>query len=356
MLSISSAKRSSQKAINRKMTQSNLDYPELNFRRAIELVGQFPQKRILVVGDVMIDQYEIGKVERINPEAPVPILHAKSTHSATGGAGNTAKNATALGATCKLVSVVGSDEAADQLEESARSEGYQPVLIRAEDRPTIEKKRFIVGGQQILRVDYEETHDISGAVEEKVVAAIQEEAKSVDAIIVSDYSKGLLTKKVATAILAAGNEHGIPIMADVKPSHINLFKGVTYISPNRKEAHEYLGLNQHLQGGAPKEELATQLRDTFDTNVFLTLSEEGMFVQTTETEGSHVPQAHRVEVADTSGCGDTAAVAIVLAKLSGASDTEVAQIGNAAGAVIAGKIGAVALTQEELLHIFLSQQ
>jgi len=335
------------------MSESSTEQTEMNFSRAIELVSRFPGKRILVVGDVMVDRYEIGKVERINPEAPVPILHAKSEHRATGGAGNTAKNAAALGAKAKLISVVGMDKTADELEESALLEGYQPVLIRDSGRPTVEKKRFIVNGQQMLRVDYEETHDISSEIENEVVAAIQEEAKTADAIIVSDYAKGMITAKVASAILEAGKEHGIPIMADVKPSHISLFKGVTYISPNRKEGHEYLGLNQLNQGGTPKEELARLLRETFDTNVFLTLSEEGMFVKTEDTDGEHLPQIHRVEVADTSGCGDTAAVAIVLAKLAGASDSEVAQIGNAAGAVIAGKIGAVALTQEELLQIFI---
>ncbi len=326
----------------------------LSSGRAIEIIGQFRNKRILVIGDVMIDRYVIGKVERINPEAPVPILHAKSEHRATGGAGNTAKNAAALGAATKLISVTGSDAASVDLEEAAISEGYQPVLIKDSGRSTIEKKRYMVGGQQILRVDYEETHYISDEIEQQIVDAVREEAKSVDAIIVSDYAKGLLTPKVAAAILASAMSSDIPIMADVKPTHIGLFKGVSYISPNRKEAHEYLGLNQHLQGGLDKEELAKKLQSTFDTNVFLTLSEDGIFVQTVETKGIHIPQVHPVEVADTSGCGDTAAVAIVLAKLAGASDAEVAHIGNGAGAVIASKIGAVALSQEELLQVFLT--
>ncbi len=336
------------------MNENNSQPEGVSSSRAIEIIGQFRSKCILVVGDVMIDRYVIGKVERINPEAPVPILHAKEEYRATGGAGNTAKNASALGATTKLISVVGSDRASEELEEAALAEGYEPILIKDTSRATVEKKRYMVGGQQMLRVDFEETHDISPEIEQKVISSILAEAKSIDAILVSDYSKGMLTEGVAAAVLTASKEHNIPVMADVKPTHISLFKGVSYISPNRKEAHEYLGLNQHLQGGVPKEELATKLNDTFQTNVFLTLSEDGIYVQTAETEGVHVPQVHRVEVADTSGCGDTAAVAIVLAKLSGANDTEVAHIGNGAGAVIASKIGAVALTQEELLQIFLS--
>ena len=154
--------------------------------------------------------------------------------------------------------------------------------------------------------------------------------------------------------MSAARANHLAVMADVKPSHINLFKGADYISPNRKEAYEYLGLNQHLQGGRPREELALRLYEMYQANVFLTLSEDGMFVFGRETAGVHVPQIHRVEVADTSGCGDTAAVAILLAKLCGARDVEAAQIGNAAGAVIAGKIGAVALSHHELLEALKS--
>ena len=336
------------------MTEHSHAKNQLNSRRAIEIIGQFRSKNILVIGDVMIDRYVIGKVERINPEAPVPVLHAKSEHRATGGAGNTAKNSAALGASTKLIGVTGSDSASLELEETAIAEGYQPILVKDPGRSTIEKKRYMVGGQQMLRVDYEEIHCISSDIERQVINAIRDESKLVDAIIVSDYAKGLLTPTVAAEILAAAKSADIPIMADVKPTHIEQFKGVSYISPNRKEAHEYLGLNQHLNGGLDKEELASKLRSNFETNVFLTLSEDGIFVHTAETDGIHVPQVHPVEVADTSGCGDTAAVAIVLAKLSGATDAEVAHIGNGAGAVIASKIGAVALSQEELLQVFLT--
>jgi D-glycero-beta-D-manno-heptose-7-phosphate kinase len=142
-------------------------------------------------------------------------------------------------------------------------------------------------------------------------------------------------------------------MADVKPSRVQNFKGVSFISPNCKEAHEYLGLNQHLQGGTPREALASQLHAMLETTVFLTLGEDGMFVHSRDTPGVHVPQIHRIEVADTSGCGDTAAVAIVLAKLAGATDVEAARIGNVAGAVIATKIGAVALSREELFEALM---
>lgn len=328
--------------------------PLIDPQRAGELVRQFPHKRLLVIGDVMLDRYVIGKVERLNPEAPVPILHAKKESMATGGAGNTAKNAASLGGSATLVSVVGADRTAKDLHETAGKEGYQAVLIADSGRPTIVKQRFIVSSQQMLRVDYEESHSIPASVEAELIAAIDAAAAKTDAIIVSDYAKGLLTRPVSAAIMAAAARHNLPIMADVKPSHIEQFKGVTYISPNRKEAHEYLGLNQHLQGGCPNDQLAARLHETFHASVFLTLSEDGMYIRSQDTNGVHVPQVHKVEVADTSGCGDTAAVAILLAKLCGATDVEAAHIGNAAGAVIAGKIGAVALTPRELLQALAS--
>jgi len=312
------------------------------------LISNFRTKRILVVGDVMIDRYVFGRVERLNPEAPVPILHAKRTQDATGGAGNTAKNAASLGAVTTLVSVTGVDVSGRDLFAIAKGEGYDAVLIADPSRPTIEKKRYIVGSQQMLRVDFEETHPIGSRVEDAVARAIDSAAAACDAIIVSDYAKGTITPRVADALLRASRDRGVPLMADIKPSNIQLFRGASYLSPNRKEAHEYLGLNQHLQGGRPREELARRLRETFSAGIFLTLSEEGMYVLTGDTPGVHVPQAHRIEVADTSGCGDTAAVAITLAKVCGASDVEAALVGNAAGAVIATRIGAVALKPEDL--------
>jgi rfaE bifunctional protein kinase chain/domain len=318
-----------------------------------EVVTRFTGKRILVVGDIMIDRYVFGKVERLNPEAPVPILNAKSEIRSTGGAGNTAKNAAALGAITTLISVTGEDKSAADIVTCAYDEGYRAVLVRNAGRPTTEKRRYNMASQQMLRVDYEETSDVSEEIESMIVAAIKEEAAQTDAIIVSDYAKGVITRKVAEAVMKSVVTHAIPVMADVKPSHIDYFVGATLISPNRKEAHEYLGLNQHFRGGQPMEELARRLKSSFDVGVFLTLSEGGIYVLTSQTNGLHVRQRHRIEVADTSGCGDTAAVALTLAKLVGATDSQAAEIGNAAGAVIASKIGAVALTQSELMEILI---
>lgn len=324
----------------------------ITLTRAQEIAQGFSGKRILVAGDVFLDRYIYGKVERLNPEAPVPILHAQREEDATGGAGNTAKNAATLGAETICIGICGRDSAADAVIAAAKTEGYNLTLIRNSRAPTIIKKRYVVGVQQLLRVDYETILEPESGVEDELISAIAAHTGTVDAIIVSDYAKGAITERVAQALMGAMKEHNIPMMVDAKPSRASYFTGATYMSPNKKEAHEYLGLNIHDNGGKKAHELAAMVSASFDTTVFLTLSAEGMYVQERDGKGEYVSTnyVHEDEVVDTSGCGDTAAVAILLSLLSGATLSEAAEMGNAAGACLARKAGAVGVSPEELLH------
>lgn len=321
----------------------------MTLSRAKEIVSQFSSKKILVVGDVMLDRYVFGKVERLNPEAPVPILHARSEKSATGGAGNVAKNTAMLGAQTTLISVVGSDQAAGHVEDAARAEGYEPHFVSDAKRPTIEKIRYLVGSQQMLRVDYEDKDDIQKKIEAELMAILQEVSAGVDAVIVSDYAKGTITKKIVEAVFAAAK--GKWIAADVKPSHAAYFVGASMISPNRKEAHEFLGLNPLEHKDKTASELAKLLHVKMKTEAYITLGAEGMYVFANEKTRGLVHQDHAVEVFDVSGAGDTAMAAITLARLCGATPLEAAAIGNAAGAVVVSKIGAAGLTSDELLNM-----
>lgn len=322
----------------------------LNPTRAKKIIDQFSGKKILIIGDVMLDRYVFGKVERLNPEAPVPVLHAQGEEGATGGAGNTAKNVAALGGRATLVGVVGEDTAAQGVTAAAKAEGYEVTLIQDSSRPTTEKIRYIVNNQQMLRVDYEKREDIDSRIEAELMKNLEQAAADAHAIIVSDYAKGVTTKRIAETVLNIARERKLPLMADVKPSRAGWFAGATWLSPNRKEAHEFLGLDQFDNGGLSDSDLAGKLKEKYGATVFLTLSAGGMYVLGENEEGP-VSQEHEVEVADTSGAGDTAAAAIVLAKLSGASDKEAAQLGNAAGAIVVSKVGAVGVTQEELLNM-----
>lgn len=321
----------------------------MTLSRAKEIISKFSQKKILVVGDGMLDRYVFGKVERLNPEAPVLILHAQHEKAATGGAGNVAKNAAALSAQTTLISVVGGDQAAQQLEDAARAEGYEPRFVTDAKRPTIEKIRYLVGSQQMLRVDYEAKEDVKEKIEMELIVILKEAFAEADAIIISDYAKGTITKKVAAAVFEAGK--GKWIAADVKPSRAAYVVGASMISPNRKEAHEFLGLNPLEHNGKTASELAELLHAKMKTEVYITLGDEGMYVYTDEATRGFVHQAHVVKVFDVSGAGDTAMAVITLARLAGATPLEAAAIGNAAGAVVVSKVGAVGLTQDELLNM-----
>lgn len=320
--------------------------------RAKELVQRFAEHKILVVGDVMLDHYVTGVVERLNPEAPVPILNAREERLMTGGAGNVAKNVAALGAKAILVSVVGDDKEALKIEEVAAKEGYMTRLLHDASRPTIKKARFLVRSQQLLRVDYEQVHDISTELETQLIKFVQEElAEGVDGAIISDYAKGVMTKKTIETIIKLAKSKKIPVAADVKPSRVAFVRGATLISPNIKEAHEFLGLNMHDRGGQQPAELAQRLHEKLGVEAFVTLSAEGMYVYADQEMSTHVRQEHRPEVYDPSGAGDTAIATLLLAKLSGANPVEAAQLGNAAGAVEVSKIGSVGVTAQEVLDM-----
>jgi D-glycero-beta-D-manno-heptose-7-phosphate kinase len=321
-------------------------------QRVQEIVGQFGDKRILVIGDVVLDRYVRGVVERLNPEAPVPILAVTTETEQTGGAGNVAKNLAALDAQATLISVVGADSFAARVAQAVKQERYTLDAVRDESRPTIRKIRYLVGSQQMLRVDYERVADVEGKVEEEIIAKIKmAAAKKVDGILVSDYAKGVVTEKIAQAIVGVARDHSISVAADVKPSRAPYFIGITCISPNVKEAHEMLGLNQYERGGKSPSELARALRDKMQCDVFLTLGADGVFVSTRAGEEAHVSQDHVVEVFDVSGAGDTSAAVMLLARLAGATAREAAQLANAAGAVVVGKVGSVGLSQSELLDM-----
>lgn len=313
-------------------------------------VDKFSQFKVLVVGDVILDQYVFGKVERINPEAPVPILHAQSEKIMTGGAGNVAKNAAGLGAHTTLIGVIGEDEAAKSVSMAAAQENYVLQAVVDAKRPTVRKVRYLVRSQQMLRVDFEETHDVSATVEKKMIDHIQAAAEEVDAILISDYAKGAMTKNVVEAILSVANKRNIMVAADVKPSRAAFVRHVDFISPNLKEAHEFLGLNPLEHETRSQAELAHMLQEKMKADVFLTLGAGGMYV-VTDTVDEQVGQKHVVEVFDVSGAGDTAIVTLLLSRLAGASPTECAEIANAAGAVVVGKVGSVGLTPAELKNM-----
>lgn len=320
--------------------------------RVQQILGGFSKHKVLVIGDAVIDHYVSGKVERLNPEAPVPILHAYEEKYVSGGAGNSAKNLAALGAKTILVSVVGEDNYANLLQESAEKEGFEAHFIKDASRPTIRKVRHIVNNQQLLRVDYEKSHDVASETETQLIKQIEKVGMEVNAIFVSDYAKGTITKNIAEAIMNIATSRNIPVVADVKVSRAPYFVGATFISPNIKEGHEFLGLN-YLEQRLQPAEIAQKLNTKMKANVLLTLGGDGMYLYTNDGMSTHVAQEHKSEVFDVSGAGDTVTAVILLALLSGATYEEAAQFGNAGGAVVVSRIGTATVSVEELRQTIL---
>ena len=323
----------------------------MDINRTREIVESFKNHEILVVGDVMLDHYVHGDVERLNPEAPVPILRARREHEEVGGAANVAKYASQMGAESILIGVVGEDRDADIVDETSNKNGYKSNLVRDASRPTIRKTRHIVEnktvGQQLLRVDFEETHELSREVEDRVIEAIRQavDEEDIKGIVVSDYAKGVVTKRVAAAILDLAGEKDLLVAADVKPSRAKYFVGATFISPNMKEAHEYVGINLHEEEVEDKE-LAKLVSMKMCSDVYLTMGAKGVYVYCGGECGDYVQQT--ATAIEPSCAGDAAITLIMLCRLSGATEVESAVVANAGCSVIVNKVGSGSLSKDEV--------
>lgn len=314
----------------------------MEYSRLKEILGRFKNHKLVVIGDVVLDHYVHGDVERLNPEAPVPILRVRRERVETGGAGNIAKYSANLGVGATLISVIGDDRDGETVERSANQEGYRTRLVRDPSRPTIRKTRHIVenktAGQQLLRVDHEETHNISGEVEEKLIQEVKDAvASGIDGIVISDYAKGVVTKRVAEAILDLAGKNDILVAADVKPSRARYFVGASIISPNLIEAHEFIGLNPHEET-VHFAELAKLVYMKLCSDVYLTMGANGIYVYCGGEKGVHLKQS--VTAIEPSCAGDMAITSLLLALVSGATEVEAAEIANAACGVIVQQVGA----------------
>ena len=321
--------------------------PPLDERRAREIIGDFPKRQALVVGDVMLDRFIVGRVTRISPEAPVPVVRFQSEHARLGGAANVAENLTALGARVSLVGMVGADPAASRLRELLTRSGICPdFLVADSNRPTIEKLRIVTERhQQVARIDYEEDGDATGIVEQQIMHAISALLSAVDVVLVSDYLKGTITESVVHLLLEA-KRHGTPVVIDPKIPHLAFYRGATLITPNHHEAE--IATHCRINSDDDARRAAIKFRAQTDCDaVLITRGEHGMWLVSDAAEGP-VPAVAR-EVADVTGAGDTVVATLGLALSTGATLTEAATLANHAAGVVVGKFGPAAVTAEELL-------
>ena len=322
--------------------------------RVQKLFAAAARTRVLVVGDVMLDQFIWGRVSRISPEAPVPVIEFERENFMPGGAANVARNLTALGAAAGMFSVTGRDPAANQLRRLLRENqvGCHGLLTQA-SRMTTKKTRLIAHQQQVARVDRERYADLDAKILQRLMRALSAQLAAADAIIVGDYGKGVVTQPLLDGIKALCHERGIWLSVDPKPGHQLNLTGLSLITPNRKEVFELAGLTDNTRHHDPLQDI--QLRRAADellnelqpALLLITLGELGMLLCQRGHPPFHIPTVAQ-EVFDVSGAGDTVIASFTLAIAAGASPLEAAIFSNHAAGVVVGKIGTATVTPAEL--------
>ena len=301
---------------------------------------ELKKARLLVVGDVMLDRYWFGDVDRISPEAPVPVVRVGRTEERLGGAANVARNIAATGASAGLLSVVGEDEAAGRIQELLKADGIDAQLHRDPGLATTVKLRVIGRQQQLLRIDFE-TEPGQEVLMSKL-ADFEARLKHADLVILSDYGKGGL--KHIERMIAAARAAGIPVLVDPKGDDYSRYKGATLITPNRSEFREVAG---RWKSEDDLTERAQKLRSELALDALLiTRSEEGMTLYR-ERERLHVPAVAR-EVYDVSGAGDTVIAVVGVMLAAGATFVEAVKLANKAAGIVVGKLGTAVVHPEEL--------
>jgi D-glycero-beta-D-manno-heptose-7-phosphate kinase len=317
--------------------------------RAEQLTEKFAGRRLLVLGDLMLDEFIWGRVRRISPEAPVPVVEVERQTLVLGGAGNVAANLVALGAQPVPLGVVGNDTDAERLRASLKAVGISDAGIVVDSaRATTLKTRIIAHNQQVVRADRESRAPISAAIEDVIIEHFTGELTTADAVVVSDYSKGLLTPKVLAGTLAAARQRDIPVCLDPKTRSFEMYQPVTIITPNNQEAAEAAGLA--IEDEASLIEAGRRLLGGIDCRaVLITRGEEGMALFTDGGEVTRIPTVAR-EVYDVTGAGDTVIATLALALAAGATFAEAAILANHAAGVVVGKVGTATVTRDELLE------
>ena len=303
--------------------------------------------RLLVVGDVMLDEYLWGRVERISPEAPVPVVEVERETVVLGGAGNVVRNIRSLGAWVTLAGVRGEDETGRRLEDLLAAEGVDAAeLLKVSGRRTSIKSRVMAGHQQVVRFDRESSQPIDRTTVRRITALAKEGLDQFDGLILSDYAKGVLTPGLIRTLIGLFRKAGKPVVADPKGRDFGRYKGATVLTPNRKEAGESLGMDCEKETAAAGR--ARNLLAKYGWEALLiTRGAEGMSLFRSGRKPLHIPAQAR-QVFDVSGAGDTVAAVVGLSLASGWGLERAAVLGNLAGGVVVGKLATAPLTAGEL--------
>jgi D-beta-D-heptose 7-phosphate kinase/D-beta-D-heptose 1-phosphate adenosyltransferase len=330
----------------------------LSLPRVKKILAAAGRTRLLVVGDVMLDQFLWGHVTRISPEAPVPIVEFERESFMPGGAANVAHNLADLKVPCDIFGAIGLDDAGRKLKRllSQRNIACRGLVANAGRRTSI-KTRIVAHQQQVVRVDRETRGDLDMKLTGRMIGILREQIRAADAVIVGDYGKGVVTQSLLEELKRACHERGVWLSLDPKPVHNLDLKNLSLITPNRKEAFELAGLPDEKRGSDPLSDAgllrtADKLLDDLRPAVLLiTLGDHGMLLCQRHRQPFHIPTVAQ-EVFDVSGAGDTVIASFTLAIAAGASPVEAAIFSNHAAGVVVGKMGTATVHAEELLASF----
>lgn len=317
-----------------------------------DIIQSFQKLQVLIIGDVMIDAYVFGKVHRISPEAPVPVVAVSAKENRLGGAANVALNVQAMGATPVLCSVIGNDNDGKELLRLLKKQKLSAQgIVQSKARITTSKTRIIGNNHQMLRVDEEIETELSAADEKNFIQRIRQllNDSKIDAIIFEDYDKGVITKELIKQVVELAGKKKIPTVVDPKKRHFLHYQGVSLFKPNLKELRE--GLKSDLDPSVKKaftNSIGSFLKKQKIGAALITLSEKGIYMHT-QKEQHHIP-AHVRTISDVSGAGDTVVSIAALCLAAGLSPKNTAQLSNLAGGLVCEKIGVVPIDKKQLLE------
>ena len=314
--------------------------------RLARILDGFPRVTLLVVGDLMLDEYLWGEVERVSQEAPVPVVHVRRESIALGGAGNVVRNVVGLGGSCAFAATVGDDSAGRRVVDLLKDHGVDPsALVQVPGRATTRKTRVEARSQQIVRFDRETLEPLSRGHARRLLASVDAALPAVDGVVLQDYGKGVLARGIARAVIGRCQAAGIPVYVDPK-EELSPFRGATVIKPNLREAEALAGFTARTPADLERA-LRKLQRGSGGADVVVTRGSAGMTVLEGDAAPVDVPTS-APEVFDVQGCGDTSIAALALALRAGATLIEAAVLANAAAGVVARKVGTAIATPAEV--------
>ena len=305
-----------------------------------QLKGKSP--RIMLIGDVMVDHYIGGSSSRLSPEAPIQVVDVKSEKRTLGGAGNVLNNLNSLGAKATLISVVGRDSEGDWVHRDLLQSGGEHKIFRS-DRDTTVKSRILATNHQLLRLDRESRQSIERDIENSIIDFVELNIENFDALLISDYGKGVITDRVSKSVIEIAKSRKVPSFIDPKGTNYEKYRGADFLKPNRKEAIEALGRDGDI------DEIGKTLREKFEIeNLVITLSEDGM--KLFSSDGVHHLKTFAKEVFDVTGAGDTALASLSFGVASGLEVEKALHFSNLCSAVVVGKVGTATVTLKEVFR------